>query len=147
MALSIIGAGSWGEALFRAIKKGGKEVVITSRTKRDIEGFVKLEEALQNEYLIIAISSQSLKQFLKKVDLKGKKVLVASKGIDKEEFKFINEIYEEFLDRDNLAYIGGPSFAKEVREYKPTALVIASYNLQLAKQFANFFSRFYKDIS
>ncbi len=144
MALSIIGAGSWGEALFRAIKKGGKEVVITSRTKRDIEGFVKLEEALQNEYLIIAISSQSLKQFLKKVDLKGKKVLVASKGIDKEEFKFINEIYEEFLDRDNLAYIGGPSFAKEVREYKPTALVIASYNLQLAKQFANFFPDFIK---
>jgi len=143
MALAVIGAGKWGEALFRALKTK-QDVVITSRTKRDIDGFVSLEEALKREYLIIAVASQSLKQFLKTIDLKNKKILVASKGIDKDNFKFINEIYEEYLVKDNLAYIGGPSFAKEVIEYKPTALVIASYNLSLAKEFSEFFPNFIK---
>jgi len=143
MALSVIGAGKWGEALFNSFKINNK-VEITSRTKRDIVGFVSLDQALKNEYLVISIATQSLKKFLKKIDLKNKKILVASKGIDKENFKFINEIYEEYVDRDNLAYIGGPSFAKEVMKYKPTALVIASYNVSLAKEFSEFFPNFIK---
>jgi len=143
MALAVIGAGKWGEALFRAFKTK-QECVITSRTKREYEGFVNLEEALKREYLVIAVASQSLKNFLKTIDLKNKKILVASKGIDKDNFKFINEIYEDYLPRENITYIGGPSFAKEVIEYKPTALVLASYNLTLAKEFSNFFPDFIK---
>ncbi len=143
MALAVIGAGKWGEALFRAFSQK-EDVVITSRHKRDIDRFVSLEEALKREYLVIAIASQTIKQFLKTINLTNKKVLVASKGIDKDNFKFINEIYEEFLPKDNLAYIGGPSFAKEVVEYKPTALVIASTNISLAKQFSTFFPNFIK---
>ena len=143
MALAVIGAGKWGEALFRAFKTK-QNVVITSRTKRDIENFVDLKEAMKREYLVIAVASQSLKEFLKNINLKDKKVLVASKGIDKDNFKFINEIYEQFLPRENIVYIGGPSFAKEVVEYKPTALVLASYNLSLAKEFSHFFPSFIK---
>ena len=143
MELSVIGAGKWGEALYNAFIINNK-VKITSRTKRDIKDFVSLDEALKSEYLVISIATQSLREFLKNIDLKNKKILVASKGIDKSNFKFINEIYEEFVDRDNLAYIGGPSFAKEVMEKKPTALVIASYNLSLAKEFSSFFPHFIK---
>jgi len=143
MALSVIGAGKWGEALFRAFKTK-QDVVITSRTKRDISGFVDLDEAMKREYLVIAVASQSLKDFLVKINLTNKKVLVASKGIDKDNFKFINEIYEQFLPKENIVYIGGPSFAKEVMEYKPTALVLASYNLSLAKEFSQFFPEFIK---
>ena len=143
MALAVIGAGKWGEALFSAFKTK-QDVVITSRTKRDIKGFVELKEALKREYLVIAIASQSLKDFLKTIDLKDKKILVASKGIDKDNFKFINEIYEEFIPKENICYIGGPSFAKEVKEFKPTALVLASYNLSLAKEFSAFFPEFIK---
>jgi len=143
MALAVIGAGKWGEALFRAFKTK-QECVITSRTKRGIKGFVNLDEALKREYLVIAVASQSLKNFLKTIDLKNKKVLVASKGIDKDNFKFINEIYEEVMPKENISYIGGPSFAKEVIEYKPTALVLASHNLGLAKEFSNFFPDFIK---
>ena len=143
MALAVIGAGKWGEALFRAFKTK-QDCVITSRTKRDYEGFASLDEALKREYLVISVASQSLKNFLKTIDLTNKKILVASKGIDKDNFKFINEIYEEYVPRENLSYIGGPSFAKEVIEYKPTALVLASYNLTLAKEFSNFFPEFIK---
>ena len=144
MALGVIGAGKWGEALFKAFLTKNSDIVITSRTERKIQHFVTLKEVLKREYLVIAVASQSLKQFLKNIDLSGKKVLVASKGIDKDNFKFINEIYEEYLPKENIAYIGGPSFAKEVKEFKPTALVLASYNLSLTKQFSEFFPDFIK---
>ncbi len=143
MEIAVIGAGKWGEALFHAFKTK-QNVVITSRKKREYEGFVSLEDALKAKYLVIAIASQSLKDFLGSVKLNNKKVLVASKGIDKDNFKFINEIYEEFLPKENIAYIGGPSFAKEVMEYKPTALILSSYNLTLAKEFSEFFPDFIK---
>ncbi len=44
MSISIIGAGAWGRALHFAISKNST-CKITSRTKRDIENFVSLEEA------------------------------------------------------------------------------------------------------
>jgi glycerol-3-phosphate dehydrogenase (NAD(P)+) len=71
-------------------------------------------------------------------------LLVASKGIDRDELKFLNEIFEEYVDSKNLAFISGPSFAKEVKENKPTALVIASKNLELAEKFKSFFPPFLK---
>jgi glycerol-3-phosphate dehydrogenase (NAD(P)+) len=141
--ISIIGAGSWGSALYYALKQRTK-AVITSRKKRNIEGFVEIDEALKNDYIVIVIAAQAIKDFLKKYNLKNKKILVASKGIDRDELKFLNEIFEEYVDSKNLAFLSGPSFAKEVKENKPTALVIASKNLELAKEFKSFFPEFIK---
>ncbi len=142
--ISVIGAGAWGSALYYAIRQKTDKCVITSRRKRNIEGFVSFEEALKNEYLLISIASQQIKEFLKNVNLNGKKFLVASKGIDNEKLKFLNEIFEEFVPKENLAFISGPSFAKEVKENKPTALVIASSNPALSEEFKRFFPSFLK---
>ena len=142
--ITVIGGGVWGSALYYAIKQIDKNALITSRKKRDIEGFVSLDVALKNEYLVIVIAAQAIDEFLKKVDLKNKKILVASKGIDNKKLKFLNEIFEEYINSNNLAFISGPSFAKEVKENKPTALVIASKNLALADEFKKFFPKFLK---
>ena len=143
--VSVIGAGAWGSAIYHAIKQK-VPAVITSRRKRDIEGFVELEEALKNEYIIIVIAAQAISDFLKIYGekLKNKKILVASKGIDNKSYKFLNEIFEEWVDENNLAFVSGPSFAKEVKQNKPTALVIASKNLKLAEEFGEFFPDFIK---
>jgi len=144
--VSVIGAGSWGSAIFYALREKNMNILITSRRKRNIENFVSIDKALDNEYLIIVIAAQSIKDFLKKYKnkLKSKKILCASKGIDTKKLKFLNEIFEEYVDGNNLAFISGPSFAKEVKEKRPTALVIASKNLALAKNFASFFPDFIK---
>ena len=142
--ISVIGAGACGSALYYAIKQVRSDALITSRKKRNIEGFVDLNKALQSEYILISIAAQSIKDFLKQVNLSNKKILVASKGIDSEKLKFLNEIFEEYVDSKNLAFISGPSFAKEVKENKPTALVIASKNLNLANEFKKFFPPFLK---
>ncbi len=143
--VSIIGAGAWGSAIYSAVSEKTK-AVITSRKKRNIEGFVSLKEALKSEYIIIVIAAQSVYDFLQNhgKTLKNKKILIASKGIDTHKLKFIDEIFEEWVDGDNLAFLSGPSFAKEVKEHKPTALVIASKNLALAEKFASFFPKFIK---
>jgi len=143
--ISVIGAGAWGRALYYALGLKN-EVVITSRRKRDIKGFVSLEEALKSEYIVIVIAAQSISEFLEKnyKKLKNKKILIASKGIDNKKLKFLNEIFEEYIDSNNLAFISGPSFAKEVLQNKPTALVIASKNKSLSKEFKEFFPKFIK---
>ena len=51
--ISVIGAGAWGSALYSAIKQKNSNAVITSRTKKNIEGFVSLEEALKYQYILI----------------------------------------------------------------------------------------------
>jgi len=143
--VGIIGAGAWGSAIFYALSSRNKNVFITSRKKRNIQNFVTLEEIFKNEYLIIVIAAQFIREFIQKhkKNLQNKKILVASKGIDNKEFKFLNEIFEEYLDSKNVAFLAGPSFAKEVRENKPTALVIAG-DRKTAVEFASFFPSFIK---
>jgi len=143
--ISVIGAGAWGKALGYALGLKNN-ILITSRRKRDIENFVSLEKALESEYIVVVIAAQSIKEFLERnyKKLQNKKILVASKGIDNKKLKFLNEIFEKYINKDNLAFISGPSFAKEVIQNKPTALVIASSNKKLALEFKEFFPDFIK---
>lgn len=144
MKIGVIGAGQWGQALFHALSKKN-EVYITSRKKRDLPNFVSLDEILELEYLVIAIGAQATKSWLKKNRLsQDKKILVASKGIDVETGEFLNQIYERYLPKTNISFLTGPSFAKEVKDELPTALVVNSLNLNLAKTFASFFPDFIK---
>lgn len=141
--VGVIGAGKWGSAIAGAFSEN-HNTVITSRTKREMKNFVSLEEVLEREYIVVSIASQSIREFLKQVDLKDKKILVASKGIDRRDHLFLNEIYEQKLPAENICYLGGPSFAKEVADKKPTALVIAAYDQGLAEVFGSFFPRYIK---
>lgn len=137
MKIAIVGAGKWGSALFHAYSQKNS-VVISSRNKRDIENFVSLKEAMNYEYIIMAIPTQFVRQFMNEYFKdNGQKILVAAKGIEVSSGKFLNEVYEEFLPKERIAFLSGPSFAAEVMKSLPTALVVSSVNLELAKIFAN----------
>lgn len=144
MKIAVIGAGKWGHALFSALNEKN-ECVITSRTNRDITNFVDLKTAFECEYLVLTIPTQSVSQWLKEnyVNL-NHKILVASKGIDAKTNKFLNEIYKEYVLAENLAFLSGPTFAKEVEKKLPCALVVSSKNQKLANEFADFFPDFMK---
>lgn len=144
MNMAVIGAGKWGQALYHAYAQKNS-VVIHSRTKRDIEHFVSLDEALSREYLIMAIPAQFVREWLEEhFEERGQKILVAAKGIETTTGAFLNEIYEAFVPKERLAYISGPSFAAEVVQSLPTALIISSTNLALAQQFADALPDFIK---
>ncbi|MBD3789889.1 MAG: NAD(P)H-dependent glycerol-3-phosphate dehydrogenase [Campylobacterales bacterium] len=144
MKIAIIGAGKWGQALYHAYSQKN-DVVIYSRTPKEIEHFVPLDEALSREYLIIAIPAQSVRSWMQEnfVD-KGQKILVAAKGIETSTGAFLNDIYSEFVSSDRLAFISGPSFAAEVQQSLPTALIISSTNLELAQLYADVLPDFIK---
>ncbi len=142
--IAVIGAGKWGQALHYALSFK-QEVLITSRTKRDIKNFTDLKTALKCEYLIIAIPAQEIDAWLKEnFVFNNHKILVAAKGIEASTGRFLNEIYEEYVPSKNIGFISGPSFAAEVMKSLPAAIVINSKSKKLYNEFAPFFPDFLK---
>ena len=147
MSVGVIGAGKWGSALAFAFAQKN-EVFITSRTPRDMKNFVSLEEILECEYLVITVPAQQVSLWLKEnFVFKGQKVLVASKGIEASTMKFLNEIYAEYVPEENIAFLSGPSFAVEVMQSLPTALVVNSTNQTLSEELMQLFPSFIKAYS
>lgn len=143
-SICVIGAGKWGQALQFALNKKQK-CYITSRTKREIKNFISLNEALSCEYLIIAIPSQQIRQWLKEnFTYNNQKILVAAKGIEANTGAFLQDIYEQYVPKENLGFISGPSFASEVIKALPTALVLNSYSKDFYDRFSSFFPDFIK---
>jgi len=144
MKIGVIGAGKWGSALAFAFSQKN-EVLISSRTPRDLENFVSMEEILECEYLVITVPAQEISKWLKEnFVFKNQKVLVASKGIEAKSGKFLNEIYEGYIPHANIAFLSGPSFATEVMQSLPTALVVNSTNERLSETFTSFLPSFIK---
>jgi len=102
MKIAIIGAGKWGQALYHAYSQDN-EVVISSRSTKDIPNFIAMDEALKCEYLVMAIPAQFVRSWMEKnfVD-HGQNILVAAKGIETNTGAFLNEVYGEFVSADRL---------------------------------------------
>ena len=144
MKLAIIGAGKWGQALYHAYSQNN-EVVINSRSSKNIENFVTLDEALSYDYLVLAIPAQAVRAWMEaNFNDRGQNILVASKGIETSTGNFLNEVYSSFIRDNRLAFISGPSFATEVQQSLPTALKISSTNQALAQIYADALPNFIK---
>lgn len=144
MNIAVIGAGKWGQALHFAFSQNNKSV-ITSRSEKTIPNFVNLEAALKSKYLIMALPSQIVGEWMSKnfVDC-GQNILIVAKGIEAKSGRFLNEVFLNFVPSQRLAYLSGPSFASEVIKALPTALVVSSKNRLLAREFCTFFPDFIK---
>ncbi len=144
MKIAIIGAGKWGQALYHAYSVDN-DVVIHSRTVREMENFVSLDEALDREYLVMAIPAQFAREWMENnFKDNGQNILVAAKGIETATGAFLNDIYSAFIPNERLAFISGPSFAAEVQKSLPTALMISSTNPKLAQVYADHLPSFIK---
>ena len=144
MKIAVIGAGKWGQALYHAYSQDN-DVVIHNRSVKEIENFVSLDEALDREYLIMAIPAQFARGWMENnFEDRGQHILVAAKGIETSTGSFLNDIYGGFVPSERLAFISGPSFAAEVQQSLPTALMISSSNAQLAQIYADHLPDFIK---
>ena len=90
--------------------------------------------------MLIVVPSHTLRQnvrAMREVGFpEGVPIMSATKGIENETLQLMSEVLEEELPTKHhadLAYLSGPSFAKEVARGLPAAVVIASRNEKLAE--------------
>jgi len=84
----------------------------------------------------------SLREFLPQ----GIPIVSATKGIENETLLPVSEILKSVLPEayhPNLAFLSGPSFAKEVAQKLPTAVSVASWNPALGRSLQKAFTRSY----
>jgi glycerol-3-phosphate dehydrogenase (NAD(P)+) len=72
---------------------------------------------------------------------KNAKIASAAKGIENETLCTMNEVLEQALPdfKDSLAYLSGPSFAKDIAGGKPTDIACAARDIKLAREIRDCF--------
>jgi len=170
--ISVIGGGSWGTTIAKHLAEKDYEVTLWVRQKEIKEAIVEkrenpiylpgiklpgdifptdlLHEALSNkDLLVFSIPSQYVREILKEGEryiAKNSIIINTAKGIELSTTKLMHEVFEEMLPkniRERFASLSGPSFALEVAKRKPTAVSIASRNLEVAKTAQKVFSNEY----
>jgi glycerol-3-phosphate dehydrogenase (NAD(P)+) len=153
--IAVIGAGSWGTALAIVAARAGHEVHLWSRNAAVVEAINRehinpryltesripnsaratnniVEAVDEAELLILAAPSHTTRELLSTMaSALGSKMIIvsATKGIEIDTGKRISQIVAEVVPkaiRPRFVCLSGPSFAKEVVENHPTAVVSAS---------------------
>lgn len=161
LSVGVIGSGAWGTALGQLMADNGAEVIawayepevveeinVEHENRTFLPGVTlppsyratgDLEEAIRGRDLIlVVVPSHVLRGVMTQVTTKLPKdvpVVTATKGIENESLKLMSEVLEEVLPdaiHSGLAYLSGPSFAKEVAQKLPTAVSIAARDARLA---------------
>lgn len=160
--VAVIGAGSWGTALGIIAAWRGHEVRLWSRNAEVIESINKqhlnkvylpdsqipervratgkIDEALERaEFVILAAPSHATRAVLTSVlpvVEPGMIFISATKGIEIDTGRRISQIVAEVVGEKfspQFVCLSGPSFAKEVINKHPTAIVAASLSAELAR--------------
>jgi len=172
MKASVIGGGSWGSAfalhlgrlniktkLWIREKDVCEEALRHKENRTFLPGFVfppqvsffnDMKEAVaSSDIVFIAVPSKFCRSVYEELasNLSSNHMIISlTKGIEEKSLKRMSEVMEEvfspfFVAR--IAVLSGPSFAKEVVEHHPTAVVLASKDQEMAKKVQHLISSQY----
>ena len=166
---AVIGAGSWGTTLANLLAKKGNKVhlwcyetdlVATIKQTRINQTYlpdIKLSENLfvtndisaavkDKKFVLFVTPSQVTRTVLTQAlpFLDSQAIIAsASKGIENDSLMLLSQVFDQLLPADlqtNLAFLSGPSFAREVSQDMPTAVVAAAQRDSVAQQVQKIFS-------
>ncbi len=168
MKAAVIGAGAWGTALATVLVEAGHDTlmwafesdVVNSINQQhenpvflpdvdlppELRATPDLQAAVRGRALILSVvpAQHSRRLTGQWVDAAADDavVVVASKGIELGTGKLLSDVFEETLrDSMDLAFLSGPSFAKEVARGLPTVVVCASRDEAVAERVQHAFAR------
>ena len=168
--IAVVGGGAWGTALADLLARKGEQVTLWARepevvesvnqrhvndmflpgaslaptlgAARDIRAVVR-----EAEVIVSAAPSHAVRPVMTQVagSLKGKPLVVsASKGLDPERLERPSAVLVEVLPAGTpIAVLSGPSFALEVYQRQPTAVVAAAAEHGVAERAQRIFSTAY----
>ena len=162
--VSVLGLGNWGTALANHLANNNCAVTAWSLEAEVVEGInsskrnpryqsevdlhesltatLDLEQALENETIVLVVPSSALTEVVPKLKLKdGSVVISAIKGLEMEHSITPLTYIEQILkDSVKLAVLSGPSFAYDIVRGLPCGVVAASKFPEVAKDTAELFS-------
>lgn len=162
--IAILGAGSWGTAVAVHLAASEHRVLLWGRDKKQIEEMRKkrcnlrylpgitfpdsliptetLTDCFQADHIIVATPSHTFYNILEQLPKNLHGLTWITKGIDPQTNRFLSElVFDHFYPDFPIAVVSGPSFAKEVARHLPTAVVIASNNLDYAQMIRDIFQK------
>ena len=154
MKATVLGAGSWGTALSKVLAEKGHEVrlwcyepevaeAVNTRSENPylegitlpagIEAHAAMDAALDGAELVVSVSpSQVVRSVMESAAPhlpSGTLLVSASKGIELGSLRRMDQVIGETVGEDlmeRFCVLSGPSFAQEVANREPTAVVVAS---------------------
>ncbi len=168
----VIGGGSWGSAMaihlgrlnldtklwIREIEVY-EEIIRTKENKTFLPGIIfpsavsvfhDLQDAISDTaFLFIAVPSHFCRDIYTRIApflTSAHSIVSLTKGIEENSLKRMSEVMEEVFPsgfQSQIAVLSGPSFAREVAESHPTAVVISSKNPELTKKIQVLVSNLY----
>lgn len=162
---SVIGAGSWGTALARALAKNGHDVTVWSIMEDEIQMLnekrehelklpgvklpdtiiftTDLEKAIKGkEMIILAVPSpftRSTSKSMASYVEEGQLIVNVAKGIEDITYMTLTDIIEQEIPQATVAVLSGPSHAEEVGKDMPTTLVAGAKAKETAEYIQNAF--------
>lgn len=164
--VAVIGAGAWGTALANHLARHDVDTILWAHEREVAEAInLRHENPLYFEGRILAPSlrgTSDLGHALTNADLvcsvtpshvarqvwreaapfirSGMPLVCASKGVDPESLELLHDVAHDVLPHAHFVAFSGPSFAAEVHEGQPTAVVAASLHEEAAARTQDVFS-------
>jgi len=159
MRIAVLGAGSWGTTLANLLAKKGEDVCLWAYEPDVVEAVNRSHlnpvflpdsplapslravndaaEAVTGAELIVSVApSHALRTVLRRVRdavPMGTIIASATKGLETDTLALMSDVIAAELPQARLAVLSGPSFAREVYEDRPTAVVASSVDPVVAE--------------
>lgn len=141
--ITILGPGDWGGALAVTAKRAGQDPVVWGRSEASLSSFTQgpgrlfqipsttdLAEALEDSSLcVVAVPAQSVRSVIEATApflSSAAGLVISAKGLERNTTALMSEVAKDVAPDAPIAVLSGPSFASEVIDGRPTAVVVAS---------------------